>query len=259
MATLIVLGSEETAAPGGLGVVRIAELIGEDKSQASRMLKTLSETGLVERNPDTRGYGLGWRFFALAAGAGDRRLLDVATPLLSRLVRDIDERVNLSVRRGTEVLTVLSESPAHAVQTAGWVGRTVPAYCTSTGRALLVDHEREDLIELFAETHFHQLAANTPADVDDLYDRVSADKARGYAIAAEEFEPGLVGAAAPVRDFQNRIVAAVNVSAPRFRLGRRLESTGRVIVAATEELSQRLGRSTAAAGSASQRRRARTR
>ena len=41
-----------------------------------------------------------------------------------------------------------------------------------------------------------------------------------------EFEPGLVGAAAPVRDFRGRIVAAINVSGPKFRLGDRLEPAG---------------------------------
>ena len=41
----------------------------------------------------------------------------------------------------------------------------------------------------------------------------------------EAFEPGLVGAAAPVRDFRGRVVAALNVSGPSFRLGERLEDT----------------------------------
>ncbi len=246
MATLIALGSEETVERGGLGVVRLAELIGEDKSQASRMLRVLGESGLVERDPDTRGYRLGWQFFALAARAGDRRLLEAATPVLLRLVQQLGERVNLSVRRGTDVLTVLSESPPHAVQTAGWVGRTVPAYCTSSGRALLFDCGLSDLSALFATTPLRQLGPNTPRDVDELARRIAADRTRGYAIVDEEFEPGLVGAAAPVRDFRDRIVAAVNVSAPRFRLGRQVEAAGRVIAEATDELSRLLGKATVA-------------
>lgn len=241
MATLIALGSAETAERGGLGVVRVAELLGEDKSQASRMLRTLRDTGFVDRDPDTRGYRLGWRLFALAARAGDRRMVEAATPVLLRLVQRLGERVNLSVLRGTEVLTVLSESPPHALQAAGWVGRTVPAYCTSSGRALLFDHSPEELAELFSGTPFRRLGPNTPGEVEKLAERMGVDRTRGYAIVDEEFEPGLVGAAAPVRDFRDRVVAAVNVSAPRFRFGRQLEAAGRLIKEAAEELSRSLG------------------
>ena len=57
-----------------------------------------------------------------------------------------------------------------------------------------------------------------------------------------EFEDGDVGVAAPVRNFSGRIVAALNVSAPAFRLGgRRLDAAGGEIRARAEELWARLG------------------
>jgi DNA-binding IclR family transcriptional regulator len=53
----------------------------------------------------------------------------------------------------------------------------------------------------------------------------------------EEFEAGLVGVAAPVRDPGGRIFAAVNVSGPKFRLGGQLAATGEMVRAAAQELS----------------------
>ncbi len=243
LATLIALGSDETVERGGLGVVRVAEIIGGDKSQVSRMLRTLAESGLVERDPQTRSYRLGWQLFALAARAGDRRLLEAATPVLARLVRDLGERVSLSVLRDAEVLTIFSESPPHAVQTVGWVGRTVPAYCTSSGRALLTDHRPEELSALFADNALRQLGPNTPTDVDELYRRILLDRALGHAVVDEEFEPGLVAVAAPVRDVRGRVVAAVNVSAPKFRLGSKLRSAGSAVEDAAAEITRLLGQS----------------
>jgi len=65
---------------------------------------------------------------------------------------------------------------------------------------------------------------------------------RGYALVDQEFQPGLVGVAAPVRDFRGRVVAALNVSAPKFRFGTQLEVTGGTEVRrAAEELSRQLG------------------
>jgi IclR family KDG regulon transcriptional repressor len=241
LAILIILGREEAVENGGLGVVRIAELIGREKSQVSRALKTLAESGFVDRDPSTLHYRLGWRFFALAARAGEQRLLSVAPPLLERLMKSLGETAHLSVLQGVEVLTVLSKSPPHAVTAAGWSGRTVPIYCTSSGRALLFDHDRDALSELLSGIEFRELGPNTVRDIGELYERLLAARAQGYALVDEEFEFGLVGAAAPVRDFRGLIVAALNVSAPKFRLGERLETAGQEVKRAADELSALLG------------------
>ena len=247
---LIALGTRETAEQGGLGVVRLAELAGADKGQISRVLTTLADYGLVERDPDTRGYRLGWQLFALASQGGDQQLLTVARPLISALVDDLGERANVSVLRGSDVLTIHSEASPRALQSIGWVGRRVPSYCTSSGRALLLDEPRADLKALFAQTTFTQLATRSPRDVDDLFRRIVASRARGYTVAIDEFEPGLVGAGAPIRDFRGRICAAINVSAPKFRLGgsRRLAQVGRAIKTVADEVSARLGQVDAADG-----------
>lgn len=242
-AALVALGSEEAIAHGGLGVVRIAEIVGGDKGQLSRLLKTLAESGLVERDRDTLVYRLGWQLYALAARAGDQRLVTAARPLLVRLVESLGERVNLSVLRGAEVLTVLSESPPWEIQAAGWVGRTVPACCTSSGRALLLDAQRGELAALFADKGLARPAPKAPRTVDELFVRVQSSRARGYAVVNQEFEPGLVGAAAPVRDYRGRVCAAINVSAPKFRIGGRdrLGALGEAMRTAADELSLLLG------------------
>ena len=110
VAVLSALHGEEALAAGGLGVLRIAELVGSDKSQVSRTLKILAEYGLVDRDPHTRAYRLGWQLFALASRAGDTHLLAAAGPVVKELGRTLGERSHLSVLQGTEVLTLLSEA-----------------------------------------------------------------------------------------------------------------------------------------------------
>src|SRR4028118_699114 len=182
LAILMVLGGEEAVENGGLGVVRIADLIGREKSQVSRTLKTLAESGFVDRDPSTLHYRLGWRFFALAARAGEQRLLGVAPPLLERLVKNLGETAHLSVLQGTEVLTVLSESPPHAVKADGWAGRTVPVYCTSSGRVLLLDHDRDTLYDLLSDVEFRELGPSTVRGVEELHERLVSARALGYAV-----------------------------------------------------------------------------
>jgi IclR family KDG regulon transcriptional repressor len=140
---LEVLGGDEAAANGGLGVVRIADLLGREKSQVSRALKTLSARGFVDRDPDTREYRLGWRFYGLAARTGRSRLIALAPAILRELVASLGETAHLSVLAGADVLTLLSVPSPRLLQASDWSGLRVPAHCTSAGRALLLDEDRE--------------------------------------------------------------------------------------------------------------------
>lgn len=236
------LGSDAVVAAGGGSVGELAAATGRDKSQISRMLATLADAGFVDRDPQSRRYRLGWQTFALAARSGDQRLLQAAAPVLTRLTRETEESSHLSVLRGGSVLTLLTESPPRSLQAISWVGRLVPASTTSSGRALLLDHDREQLAGVLGTVPWNSQLVNAPRDVDDLFERIVAARAAGYTRVDEESEAGLVAVAAPVRDGGGRIVAAVNVSAPKFRLRTRLAMTGHRVVQAAADLSDRLSR-----------------
>ena len=107
---LTALGEPESTRDGGLGVVRIAQLVGREKSQVSRALRTLDQAGLVERDEASREYRLGWRLFTLAARGADQRLLALAPPVLHDLVAALGETAHLSVRDGDAVVTLLTEA-----------------------------------------------------------------------------------------------------------------------------------------------------
>lgn len=222
-------------------MTQIAALTGHEKSQVSRALSLLAENGLAERVPGRRTYRLGWGCFALAARAGEARMMQEAASALVRLVNQLGEAAHLSVLHGTEVLTLLTRPSPHAVVASGWVGRTVPAFCTSSGRALLLDYDRPALVELLGPGPFPCTGPGAPTDVDELHRRIAEARARGYAIADEESEPGLVAVAAPVRDFTGGVIAALNVSAPKFRLAPRLHPAGDMVSDAAREISRTLG------------------
>ena len=237
---LLSLATDEALAGSGLGVTRISELLGREKSQVSRALKALSEYGLVERDKDA-GYRLGWRLYALAQLAGERRLLEAATPMMRRLAHSLGERVHLSVLQGAETLTVLSESPGRSVQTTGWAGRVTPAYCTSAGRALLLDWDDDEIIAVFGKVDFVSLAPKTVRTPRKLAAAVAAAREDGYVVVDGEFEPDLIGVAVPVRDARGAIIASLNASAPRYRFVDRVPEASRELAAVSANLSRELG------------------
>lgn len=237
---LLALGSDPAVEQGSLGVTRIAELLGREKSQVSRTLKTLAEFGLVERDAETRGYRLGWRIYALATVAGERRILDAGRPILQQLVRDFGESAYISVRQGADSITILAEYAASRVQAAGWVGRTTPMYCSSVGRALLLDEDDEHVRSIFADVLMVPVAPRTANSIDVLIERLDEARALGYAVADDEVEVGLISVAAPVRDPRGRIVAAINVAGPKYRFDAHVAAAAERLLVAAEDLSAAL-------------------
>lgn len=240
IAVLTVLGSAEATEGDGIGVVQIARLIGREKTQVSRTLKTLAEAGFVIRDPETLHYRLGWRVFSLAASAADQQLLSLTPHVLRQLVARVRECAHLSVLEGCQVLTLMSESPGWSIQAVSWTGRPVPLHCTSAGRALLFDHTDSEVMVLLEGADFGAGGPNAPRDIDQVLDRLRSARRRGYVVVDEEFEAGHVAVAAPVRDFRGRVVAALNISAPKFRVCRSLSAAAREIKTAADYLSHAL-------------------
>ncbi|SDI93042.1 transcriptional regulator, IclR family [Lentzea albidocapillata subsp. violacea] len=258
---LEVLGRPEAVQSGGLGVVRIATLVGRDKTVVSRTLATLGESGLVDRDPDTQAYRLGSRLYALAARTAEGALAWNARGHLKHLAQVTRETAHLCVLRGGNVLTLLSELSPNRFHTTGWEGVTTAAWRTPSGRALLSDWDAGSLGVWYAE-HGHDEGVleageradstfavlekpsprpNSITDLDTLVAELRRVRERGYATSDEELERGVVAASAPVYDFTSRVVAALNVSAPKERIGAQLDKLGRIVSGAARDLSAALG------------------
>ncbi|WP_461020050.1 IclR family transcriptional regulator [Streptomyces daliensis] len=231
---------------GPLRVQSVAEALGKEKSQVSRTLKVLAEAGFVERDARTLEYRIGWEVLALAASASGDRLPREAPGVLRGLVHALGEPAYLTVLSARSAVTVLTERPARGLQAHEWIGRASPLNCTSAGRALLLGLPEAEVTALLGAdgrgadgpggdgdgTGPLPGTEHAPRSVGAVLERLRAERALGHVVAAEEYEPGLVAVAAPVHDHRGAVAAAVNVSAPVFRLP--AEALPRVTEAVTE-------------------------
>lgn len=261
---LEVLGTPEALRYHGLGVNRVAELTARDKGQISRTLATLADAGFVQRDRATGRYRLGFQLYALASRTTEARLVEESGRFLRKVVNLTHETTHLCVLRGGNVLTLKSEMSNHAFRGVGWEGVSVAALKTSSGRALLSDWSEEEVSEWYAEHAGDSLIVQptigapiqqppaTPGrapdnifarirSYEDLLNELAKIRANGYATVDEEFELGLVGASAPIRDQSNRIIGVINVSAPKTRIGPQLDQVGEIVKKIALEFSTHLG------------------
>lgn len=259
---LELLATPDVVRRGGMRVLRIAEAVGRDKAVVSRALATLADAGLVERDAVDSTYRLGHRLYALAARTSEATLAQRARPALRQMMEATRETAHLCVLRGGNVLTLASEVSPQVVATSAWAGATAAAWRTPSGRVLISEWDRPTLQRWYT-AHGHDAALVDPpalvpapgfavldeppsdvlrvTDVVSLHDELVRIRTRGYALSDSELEQGVVAASAPVRDATGAIVASLNLSAPRSRMGGRLDELGAYVARCGTALARTLG------------------
>ncbi|HKU12035.1 MAG TPA: IclR family transcriptional regulator [Sinomonas sp.] len=225
-----------------LGVTDIAARVGLHKSSASRILTTLESEGLVERDGPTRRYRLGLGIIALAgpllADLDERR---VAYPVLRELAELTGETCALLLWNGHEAVSVEQIPSRHQVKHTTTLGTRYATGLSASVQVFLAAEPPERVRGLLREGAV-QLPATDDGALAAYAERLAEASARGYAANYGETSPEEVGLAAPVYDHRGTVVAAVLISAPRFRVSSEdLAVLGEQCAEAARGVTRRLG------------------
>jgi DNA-binding IclR family transcriptional regulator len=193
---LSLLDRVAAAAPEGETAARLAAQCDINRATAGRLLGALEDHGLVEREPDTNRYKLGFALLRMAAAAGYDGLVRKTRPVLDRVCAETGETAELAVA-GLNGVTYVSEAAPPSVLQISWLAREVPLHATSTGKAFLAWLPPDEARGLLADP-LPRYTETTVTDPDDLMDELAATRERGYAECAGELEGRLFGVSAPV-------------------------------------------------------------
>jgi DNA-binding IclR family transcriptional regulator len=220
-------------------VGELAAATGLNRSTAWRLLATLDRHGLVERDPDTQRYSVGYAVLQIAAAGDHDALVRRARPVLERLALNTGETANLAVaKRFTLVYVDQVEAPN--VMSPNWLGRAVPLHATSSGKAFLAWLPREER-EALTPLRLKRYTDRTITSRRELEEELDAVRRDGYSICAGELEQTLYGASAAVLNERERPIAIVSVWGPEHRVFRdRLPEVGAQAVRAATEIRRLL-------------------
>ena len=225
-----------------IGVTSLSRRLGVAKSTVYRLASTLVSEGLLEQNPETEKYRLGMSLFGL--GALVRQRMNVATdarPFLFHLREATGETVHLAILEGPDIVFVLNLESNHAIRMRADLGARKPAFCTAEGRAMLAFQPQDVVNDVLGR----RLVARTPKtiiDVKQIKAALDDVRARGYATEDEQSELGMRSVAAPIRNSNGRVVAAIGLAGPMQRISDEALATFAPLVAdAARTISARLG------------------
>jgi IclR family transcriptional regulator, acetate operon repressor len=224
----------ETADPPTVGA--LSTRLDLPKSTTSRLVGALERQGLIQRNGGGGHLVPGAVLQRYARReTGDAELVDLAAESLDRLAHASGETINVGVPSLGAVELLDQRDSRHYLGSTNWVGRRVPAHGSALGKVFYAF----DVLPV-PSGPLEPLAPRTGAEANAL--GLQAVRARGYATAVEELEPGLWAVAAPVRDATGAVIAALSIAGPTVRLRRGLlHRYGRLLVAEAHDLSVRLG------------------
>lgn len=219
-------------------VTELAEATGVAATEIGPLVDALARYHLVSWDGDRASVRPGNAALRFArSGVGREDLVDLAQPSLRRLAAESGETANLFVPRPAGSEAIAQVDGRHLLGATNWLGRELGLHCTASGKVFLAFG--------VAELPDGVLEAITPATITDrgrLERELEAIRDQGYGTIVDELEPGLSAVAAPVRDRDGSVVAALTVSGASLRLApARLRLLGRVALEQAHALSTRLG------------------
>lgn len=174
----------------GLTFTEVVEALKLPKSTVSRLLSTMENQGLLERDADNRSFHIGRVLLSVAGHYLSAPLVDRTAPALLRLADKTGCMGYISRLDGCDVVVMRMFHGRYFTQLVTPPGSRVPAAATSTGRVLLALHS-EDEIRARYQDGWPALPPNSPQSIDALCEQLAGIRQRHWALARNETLPGI--------------------------------------------------------------------
>ena len=207
-----------------LSGTEIARRVGLHKTSAHRILATLAEYGIVERNTKTSKYKIGTLLYYLGnLYLGTTDTLKAAEPVVTALNEITGETINVTILEKGNVIIVMKEDARYAFRIHRHIGEIVPAYSASTGKALLSELNEAELNSIIPEEKLRPLTSKTITTKTALKTELEEIRKTGVAFSRQEGYDGVVGIAYTIRNASGKAIAGMSIAVPVFRTNDNLQ------------------------------------
>ena len=212
-------------------------------STIHRILDTLKHWGYVEQDPKSQKYRLGLKLLELGmAKLHQMDLAREATPYLKELVKQCNETAHLGILEEGEVMYLAKEESSQTIRMISYVGKRAPLHCTALGKILLAYMSEKERKKILEDKGLPRLTENTITDKKELEKELSKVREQGFALDREENEKDVRCVAAPIRNYQGEVMAAISISSPIFRIDRNEQNDLKeTLLRISKKISKRLG------------------
>jgi DNA-binding IclR family transcriptional regulator len=213
--TLLTLIAESTSP---LSLTELSHKTKLSKSAIQRLTYTLENLELLSRNQETKKFRLGPKMTSMALSVvRNLDLSKIALPYMQATATDTGETVGLAILSGSDVVYINFIKTTNLIVIDRNIGDRIPAYCSSSGKAILAFLLESQLDNILQRTKWKRFTPHTITNKKDLCRELERVRIRGFSTNKEEINLGAIGVAAPVKNALGEVIAAVNIMVPTIR------------------------------------------
>ncbi len=226
-----------------VSIHELSEALNIYPSTIHRILDTLNYIGYIENKIDSDKYQIGVRAIELGmAKLNQIDLIKIAKPNLESLSKEFNENVYLGVIFDGKVMYEAKKEAPRKISLVTHVGTRAPLHSTSLGKVLITDLSKKERDKILGKKPLQRLTKNTITDRNILENEIEKVKKLGYAIDNEENENEIKCIAAPIKDNNGKVIAAISISGPSYRCNNAKQKTMiKVLVKTAKQISLKLG------------------
>ncbi|UCH21425.1 MAG: IclR family transcriptional regulator [Deltaproteobacteria bacterium] len=188
---------------------------GLNKTTAKRLISNLTARGYLQQDPQTKKYVLGMRLFELGGIVfSSFSLRQAAAYPMTNLQSETGATVLLGIRMEDQLVYIDKREGQGMIRISSDIGWRRPLHYGMLGMVLLASLEPGDVKRILKK---YPLEAHTPFSLtnENAFSlRLEKIRDQGYVLEKEEAVEGVIGIAAPIRDYTRQVVAALGIALP---------------------------------------------
>lgn len=226
-----------------MGIMEISKALGVTRTTTYAITNSLLTQHFLERNPATKKYTLGYRFYEIGSRYNYQfPFLSVAEKYVNMMFDKWHIRINVSVIKPEAVwIILLTKDDPDQLLPRMPRGYVVSANATSGGKLLMAYQPIEVIDSWFKMVNFTQYMPATITDKDQLRKEFALIRKQGYATEKEELSLHRECISAPIRDMTGEVIAAVSFAGNTEQMQKNFQALLENIIMLGNEISEAIG------------------
>ena len=208
-----------------------------------RLLRSLKQHGLVQKDGTTKKYRLGFAFLEYGFQLWNHLpFRAVSRPFMEQLASKVNESVYLSMRDEDEGVYVDAIDSPQVLKVSEPIGLRLPLYVGASNRVILAFMPERERRQVLAKADWSRVPSLKSLTYEFVEEDLENIRRNGYAVTEGEATEGTIGISAPIFSYDHRVVGGISVAGPTFRFPSHKLSEARFLVMRTaRDISGELG------------------
>jgi DNA-binding IclR family transcriptional regulator len=198
-----------------LSLSDITQMTGLNKTTVKRITANLLSRGYLQQNPVDKHYKLGMRLFEFGGIIfSSLSLRESSIEPMNRLQKLTDATVLLGTEMDRQLVYIDKREGGGMIRILSDIGWRRPLHYGMLGMTLMAYHDPKKNQRILEKTPLEAHTRYAITDRDAFSLRLETIRKYGYVLEKEEAVEGMIGIAAPIRNYSRQVIAAVGIAVP---------------------------------------------